>query len=345
MARISSTLTQLAIQHRLPVDVAFELTLRCNLKCVHCYNLDRDKKREKDSKKDLPAVLVRAAIDDIARLGGFNITFTGGEATLHPQLIDFVSHARKHHLSVTLKSNGTLLHGIRLKRLVDAGVGTVHLSLYGSDAATHDTFTEARGSFKETLAAAAAITNAGLILKLNFSLTQRNAHQATDFLALGERFNCDIGIDPMINSRDDGDDGPEDLRVNASTLKQLYQGPLAALRPTPDHSPNRSVQCGCAVTGCGVSSDGEVYPCIVARIPSGNLHHQNFFDIWKNSAEFKRIRALRLDDFADCKPCPDRAYCRRSSGAIYRNTSNYTGSEPWTCMQASVLRIIEEQSA
>jgi len=92
-----------------------------------------------------------------------------------------------------------------------------------------------------------------------------------------------------------------------------------------------------------IASNGDVYPCIGAPIPSGNLRERPFAEIWRDSPQLQRIRDLALDDFEACKPCPDRPYCRRSSGVVYVNTGNYTGADEWTCMEASILHQLTDE--
>ena len=42
--------------------------------------------------------------------------------------------------------------------------------------------------------------------------------------------------------------------------------------------------------------------------------------------------------------CPDRPFCRRSSGVVYTNTGNYTGSEPWTCQEAQIIHKLYDEA-
>ena len=37
-----SQLQSLAYERMIPLNVSLELTLKCNIRCLHCYNFDRD---------------------------------------------------------------------------------------------------------------------------------------------------------------------------------------------------------------------------------------------------------------------------------------------------------------
>src|SRR4051794_8235874 len=110
MPSMFDQLRQRALDACIPLNVTLELTLRCNLKCVHCYNFDRDlpylplKKREEELSD--PEIL--RILDEVREEGCLYLALTGGEAMLHPRLDDFVAHAARAGMMVTVKSNGTL---------------------------------------------------------------------------------------------------------------------------------------------------------------------------------------------------------------------------------------------
>jgi AdoMet-dependent heme synthase len=276
----------------------------------------------------------------LADAGCFFLTFTGGEALLHPNLEKFICRARKRRLLVRLKSNGVLLTQPKLAMLVDAGLGAVDVSLYGACAPTHDAITASPGSFEKTIAGIRRAKEAGLMVKVNICVMRENAPEFDELLALVRGLDVHFGIDPFMTARYDGTTSSLDRLVDRSTLKAMYEGPLKPLMREPDFDPNRSVQCGCARASCGISATGEVYPCIGAPIPSGNLREQRFAQIWHESPQLNAIRKLGLQDFVTCRSCPDRAFCGRNSGVVYNNTGYYTGPEPFTCMDASVVHEI-----
>jgi radical SAM protein with 4Fe4S-binding SPASM domain len=247
---------------------------------------------------------------------------------------------------VTVKSNGTLAHPDAVSTLTDAGANAMDISLYGATAATHDVFVKASGAFDKTLRGAHAARAAGLRVKFSFVIVRGNAGEVEAMIALAEKMGIAYSLDPQITARYDGSRSSLDLRVDPDTLEGLYRGPLRHLIPPPDPRPNRSVQCACARSVCGISALGEVYPCIGAPVPSGNLRQHSFAEIWKSSAALNHIRGLRLADFKACQPCEHRPYCRRSSGVIYNNTGDYTGPAElggeWTCQEAEVLHRIHD---
>lgn len=342
---IAEEINAVAYKECIPLFTTFEITQKCNIRCLHCYNFDRSKSYSAEaSRKELTDEDIFHITDELQEAGCLYLAFSGGEALVHSGIYDFIRHARDKNICAGVKSNGTLLNPEVAKKLVQAGTNFIDIALYGAAPQTYDKFTRSSGSFEKVLRGVRAAKASGISVKLTFCLTKFTAGEIEKMIGLADEMGVSYGIDPQITERYDGT-STGDLRIDAQTLKTLYEGPLAHLLSKPNFN-STSVQCSCARSVCGVSAYGEVYPCIGAPMPSGNLREKSFKEIWATSPELNKIRGLRLDDFIACKPCPHRPYCRRSSGVIYANTSNYTGpdkfGDDWTCMEAEVIHSIHE---
>ncbi len=95
---------------------------RCNLSCTYCNEYD-------DFSKPVAVEVMRARIDDLARLGTSIVTFSGGEPLLHPELDDLIAHVRKHPILAGMITNGYLLTADRIKRLNRAGLDHLQISI------------------------------------------------------------------------------------------------------------------------------------------------------------------------------------------------------------------------
>ncbi len=328
-------------ENNIPLHITFEITVDCNFKCQHCYNFDRALPKEKVFPQAQLSVLeISNIIDELYEEGALEITLTGGEALVHPGFFDIVRHIRQKNMAVYLKTNGMLLNPNMVKRLKEAGIFGLEISLYGAQANSHDHLTRVPGSFEKIIAGIGECKKQGLFCRINYVITNRNFAEVDAFMELCNELSVSFNLNPQITARYDGTDSSLDNRLNREELMELYSNSLHSYLPQPDKDPDASVQCSCARGMCGISAFGEVYPCIGAPIPSGNLRKKSFKEIWHNSPVLNKIRGLELKDFEDCRECPQKAYCRRSSGSIYANTGKYTGSEPWTCMEAGVLEEI-----
>jgi radical SAM protein with 4Fe4S-binding SPASM domain len=337
-----------AFERCVPLYVTFEITQRCNLRCVHCYNFDRERPYGRSAEELADEEILRI-LGEVHEAGCLFLSLTGGEVLAHPRLDDFIRCARSLGMKVTLKSNGTLLTDERVAALRDAGANAIDLSLYGAVAATHDAFVKQAGAHAATLDGARRARDAGIEVRLAVVVVRSNAGEVEAMLELSRELGVSCTVDPQLTARYDGTSSSLDLRVDGATLERLYRGPLRELLPAHGCHPGRSVQCSCARSVCGISAFGQVYPCIGAPIASGDLRRQSFAEIWRGSPELNRIRGLELSDFAACEPCGHRPHCRRSSGVIYNNTGRYTGPErfgdEWTCMEAELLHRLHDEEA
>ena len=122
----------------------FELTYRCNLKCVHCYNPKHMNSVEIDFD------LCKKAIDEAYEVGCFRITFSGGEAFLHTRFLELVEYARSKHMSVEIFTNGQLLasNSALYEAIRKLYPYRICVSLYSMDEKMHDSVTTLSGRSK-----------------------------------------------------------------------------------------------------------------------------------------------------------------------------------------------------
>jgi MoaA/NifB/PqqE/SkfB family radical SAM enzyme len=97
-------------------------TRRCNLACEYCNEYD-------DFSKPVPKELMFQRIDHLAALGTSIISFSGGEPLLHPDLDELIARIRHHGRLVGMITNGFLLNVDRIKRLNDAGLDHMQISI------------------------------------------------------------------------------------------------------------------------------------------------------------------------------------------------------------------------
>ncbi|WP_454712661.1 heme d1 biosynthesis radical SAM protein NirJ [Cupriavidus nantongensis] len=166
--------------------VIWNLIRRCNLNCRHCYatSADTDFKGELDTAEALD--VLRQLHD--ARVPA--LILSGGEPLLRPDLYQIAAHARALGFHLSLSSNGTLLDAGHAARLAAAGFDYVGVSLDGLPA-THDRFRRSDGAFAQALAGLRTARAAGLRVGVRMTLTEANAAQLPELVALAEHEGID----------------------------------------------------------------------------------------------------------------------------------------------------------
>lgn len=156
---------------RAPFIVIWEVTRACALACVHC-RADAIARRDP---RELATEEGFRLIDQIAAFGEPRplLVLTGGDPMWRRDLADLVRYASAAGLSVALTPSGTgAATRKRLEELKTAGLNRIAVSLDGPDPETHDRFRRVRGSFMYTMKIIEAVTDLGLPLQINTTVSR-----------------------------------------------------------------------------------------------------------------------------------------------------------------------------
>ena len=170
-----------ALAHRRPV-VVWNITRRCNLRCVHCYFSSQDR----EYAGEFTTAEAMRLIDDLAGYGAPVLLFSGGEPLLRDDLIPLAEHAVGRSVRVVISTNGTLITPDFARRARAAGVSYVGVSLDGVEA-THDRFRGRKRAFAESLRGIKLCREAGLKVGVRFTITRHNAADLGPLFDLIER--------------------------------------------------------------------------------------------------------------------------------------------------------------
>ncbi|MHB8101906.1 MAG: 12,18-didecarboxysiroheme deacetylase [Methanosarcina sp.] len=149
--------------------VVWNMTRRCNLKCVHCYAQAKDIEFE----NELSTEEGKALIDDLANYGSPVILFSGGEPTLRKDLPELAAYAREKGMRAVISTNGTLIDRDLAKRLKDVGLSYVGVSLDGIRE-TNDRFRGMKGAFDAALSGLHNCQEEGIKVGLRFTINKQN---------------------------------------------------------------------------------------------------------------------------------------------------------------------------
>ena len=167
--RLPSHLLQFS-RDKKPV-VVWNMTRRCNLKCVHCYAQAVDPTAGRD---DISTEQAKAMIDDLAAYGAPVMLFSGGEPLVRQDLVELASHATSRGMRAVISTNGTLITPQKARELKQVGLSYVGISLDGMEQ-VHDRFRGVPGAFRKALEGIANCQAEGLKVGLRFTINRRNA--------------------------------------------------------------------------------------------------------------------------------------------------------------------------
>lgn len=353
-------ITRTVRKHR-PLSVHFDLTYRCNERCVHCY-LDHADHGEMSTAECL------SVLEQLARAGTLFLTFSGGEIFLRPDLFALLAAARRLHFDVSLKTNALLITAGRAARLKELGVRRVQISLYSDEPAVHDAITKVPGSLRRTLEAIPLLQRAGLQVKLACPLMRQNLMAYRGVMALAERLGVPYLLDLTITPMMDGSEEPLAHRVPAGELLPVLQDPiLQSCKPVPAENTEWTKAVGSAASSgieseayddlpcsaghnsCYISPYGDVYPCVQLPQAAGNVRRREFREIWYQAPSLEKLRAVRESELPVCSACSIRGYCERCPGLAWMEGGDMLGAYERACAlaeaKAKVAGVAEPVSA
>jgi len=326
-SKLPSHLLQFSSDKR-PV-VVWNITRRCNLKCVHCYahakNIPFDNELSTTEGKDL--------IDDLAEFGVPVILFSGGEPLVRKDLPELAGYAVKKGMRAVISTNGTLITPQTARTLKDIGLSYVGISLDGMEE-INDRFRGVKGAFRSALKGIENCNKAGIKVGLRFTINKSNAGQISEIFKLLEEMDIprvcfyhlvyagrgselvkedlsheesrkavDLILDLTKQLHDKGD-LKEVLTVDYLYLRLLRENPERAREVLELLKMNQGNSSGIGI-GC-VSWDGEVYADQFWRHYSfGNVRNRPFSEIWTDTSDplMKKLKEKKKYAKGRCKTC------------------------------------------
>ena len=150
--------------------VVWNMTRRCNLKCVH---FDAQSV-EPNGTDEISTAQAKAIIDDLAAYGAPVMLFSGGEPLVRKDLVELASHATAKGMRAVISTNGTLITPEKARELKEVGLSYVGISLDGGEE-VHDRFRGVPGSYRKALEGVRNCQEVGLKVGLRFTINRRNA--------------------------------------------------------------------------------------------------------------------------------------------------------------------------
>ena len=331
MSGLALEMAAKALKLNIPLSVQLDLTYRCNERCVHYY-LDHDDHGE------MTTAEIKDLLDQMADAGVFYLTLSGGEILLRRDFFQILEHARLRTFCVKLKTNGVMIRAKEAKRLRALGVESIQISIYSHRPEVHDAITKVPGSLRNSIEAVRFLRTQGLHVVLANVLMVQNAADYKGVRALAAELGVSCSLDPTVTPMMDGDRSILSLNVDQAALREVFRNgdlvgnveEFCAPPSAVDADALDTLPCSAGHTACYVSPYGDVYPCVQFPLPSGNVRHTRFVDIWRDSPQLKEVRSITLRDMPSCSKCAHGATCTRCPGLAYME-GNMRGPSSQDC--------------
>jgi PqqA peptide cyclase len=299
-----------------PLWLLLELTYRCPLHCVFCYNPTEfgNVGRELETEEWL------RVLDEARALGSVQLGLSGGEPLVRDDLETIVAAAHRLGFYTNLITSGVGLTEPRLQALKEGGLDHIQLSFQDSTRRMNDFLSSTR-TFELKSRVAALIKKYRYPMVLNVVLHRLNIDHVEEILGMAERMGAEYV--ELANTqyygwawRNRGQLLPSRAQLQraeevTARFRKRVGSRMRIFFVVPDYFETRPKPCmnGLGRVFLSLAPDGVALPCQAARMLPGltfpSVREASIRSIWYDSPAFNHYRG---EDWMKepCRSCPER---------------------------------------
>ncbi len=336
-----------------PYSALFELTLRCNMRCIHCGSSAGDQRTKELSTEEWMQV-----VNELADMGCKFVTLLGGEPFLRRDWFDISKEIISRGMKLTIISNGLLINEDTISKLKELGPHTIAISLDGGSADTHDYIRQVKGSFEKAKKTISMLRDANInttaittLSKINFKdlplirefLANKNIAWQIQIASIVGRFPKE----QMLSKEEFYSAG---LFVASSREKYNFNelsimgahcfGYHSKVLPNINVAPWKG--CPAGLYTIGIQSNGGVKGCLSLsdEFIEGNIRDSSILQIWDNPSFASYNRKFKKEDLnGDCVGCKYGKTCKGGCLSVSTSVTGKSHADPYC------FRLIEQSQS
>jgi radical SAM protein with 4Fe4S-binding SPASM domain len=304
---------------RMPLQVSIEVTRRCPLECLHCYNNlpmgDLQAKQRELSTEEHFRVL-----DELADMGCFWILYTGGEIFARKDFLEIYTYAKQKGFLITLFTNGTIITEAIADYLAEWPPFAIEITLYGRTRETYEALTAIPGSYDRCLRGIRLLRERKLPLKLKTVATSINKHEVVAMRRFAEEeLGVEFKFDGQINPRIDCSQSPLAVRLRPEEVVALdMNAPKGAseYRRLAMHDLEKPASlaqidtvyfCGGGMNSFAINANGEIGICVISQQETFTIREVGVRRVWEES--LLHLRQRKRTQATKCVECRIQSLC------------------------------------
>ena len=300
-------------------SLQFELTSRCNERCIHCYIPNG----KKNTGFDMPFERFKYILDQYVEMGGLHVTLSGGEALMNKDILKMLRYCREKDLQISLLTNLISLKEEQIPILKEVNLSLIQVSLYSMNAEKHDFITTVKGSFEKTKAAIEKLHDADIPVQISCPIMKANKEGYDEVMKYAQSLRMKAQTDYIMMAQADLDTSNLANRISIDETEKVirdimendvdYQTETLAQEPLSSISEEEFAElplCGAGLNDLCVTVNGDIYPCAGWQgFVVGNVFRESLKEIWEHSPKLEQIRRIKQKDFPKCLKCEARDFC------------------------------------
>lgn len=279
-SRLADSRLRALLGRRTPDQVTISITEECPNRCAHCALPNSGNKLR------LAPQTVKEIIRQILEMGTTLVIFDGGEPSLYRELPELVASVDDRAIS-TLFTSGAGFTAPLARRLKEAGLYAVNVSLDSPIEAEHDAMRGRLGVFGDAMQAIENALAAGLLVDLYVVLRRENMSHLQRFHDLARRMGAhELTFFEVVST------GRWSQRQNIALLPVDHALLAEFVRksgsPRIFSVPEAYQRFGCfaATSWMHITPAGEVYPCSCYPQSWGSIFDEPVEKIWRRMSAF-----------------------------------------------------------
>ncbi|WP_225226249.1 GNAT family N-acetyltransferase [Phocaeicola intestinalis] len=309
-------------------DIHWDITNRCNEKCVHCYNMNAHSGHRNEHENELSFEEAVKLVDELSYLGVFRLAMSGGEVLMKDYFIKLCQYIRSKNIQLIIYTNGLAFNEKLLQVVASLFPSTVCFSVYGNNSNVHDSVTGVKGAYNKILYALSYFKEKHIETSHKNTALSINYHCWKETLAKG----YDLSDSSMLNCTIYP--SMDDRKLSKYSLDETQLLQMAMSSDSPIYYKSRKIG------ACNINKDpsetpcynktntlyinpfGEVglciaFPCVIASLRNNDIRclkrkkkDMPFIE------DFTRLNGVELLDnwrslkIADLKECGKYDYCK-----------------------------------
>lgn len=300
-------------------SLQFELTSRCNERCIHCYIPNK----KKNAGFDMSFDKFKYILDQYVEMGGLHVTLSGGEALMNKDILKMMQYCRENDMQISLLTNLISLKDEQIPILKEINLSLIQTSLYSMNAEIHDQITTVKGSYKKTKEAIEKLHDADIPVQISCPVMKANKDGYDEVMKYAQSLRMKAQTDYIMMAQADLDTSNLANRISVEETDKIireimendvdYQTETLAQEPLSSISEEEFAEmplCGAGLNDLCVTVNGDIYPCAGWQgFVVGNVFRESLKEIWEHSPKLEQIRKIKQKDFPQCLKCEAKDFC------------------------------------
>jgi len=330
---LSKKLHNKALQDKIPISGALELTYDCNFNCVHCYVKDCNEKKE----KDLSFNQIKDILDQIADAGCLWLLLTGGEPLMRKDFLDIYMYAKRKGFLITVFTNGSMITSEIVKCFSEFPPFNIEITIYGATEETYERITQRSNSYAKCIAGIDLLSKNEISFQLKSILLSYNKHELDKLSSLSVHYGLPFVYDPIISPKLNGDKTPRKFSLSPEEIVQFDLKSKENINEWNDFYKNslnpkcfeNLYRCYAGKTTFMINPYGKLQFCVLARDTNYDLKIGEFKDGWYNVINPASSKKAKSD--YKCNRCELLKVCGQCPGWSYLEHGNHEEPVDYLC--------------